>query len=109
MKPYDQIPYTNKLGQVIQPGERALVVTGGRGSTINTYDGVYLGCRPYTPYWKTTEPQFEIVAQVRDRFFSYFDKTTGDKVQWDSPNSEGRWYEGWRTTTIWSGRIFKLG
>lgn len=116
MKPYEFLSFTNSLGQVIQPGDRIVVVTGGRGSTVNTYDGTYLGCRLLGldkclgPNGESQQkPRFETVVQVKDRNFGYFDKTTGEKTHWNVPNSEGRWYDHARTATLWRNRIFKLG
>lgn len=106
MKPYETLPFTNSLGQTIEPGNRVVVVTGGRGSSINTYDGIYLGCRTGIDWQK--KPKIETVVEVKDRNYGYFDKTTGQKTNWDVPNSEGRWYDCTRVATLWCNRIFKL-
>jgi len=106
MKPYEQLPFTNDFGQIIEPGNRIVVVTGGRSSTVNTYEGVYLGCRT-SKDWRGN-PRVETVVEVKDTSYGYFDKTTGAKCHWDSPNSEHRKFDGFRQATLWCNRIFKL-
>ena len=105
MKPYETIPFTNKFGQVIHPGDRIVVVTGGRGSTVNTYDGIYLGCRR-SENWRGE--QIQTVVEVKGTAYSYFNQTTGAESTWDDKNAKGRWHDVMRKTTLWRNQIFKL-
>lgn len=43
IRPFEAIPYTNEIGQVIQPGDSVAVVTGSRSAHIST--GRYVGHR----------------------------------------------------------------
>jgi hypothetical protein len=106
MKPYEQLPFTNKLNQVIEPGDRIVVVTSGRGSTVNTYDGVYLGRRT-SKDWRGND-QSETVVEVSDTDYDYFIGDSEVKCSWNHPEAKRRRFPCTRKTTLWRNQIFKL-
>lgn len=106
MKPYQELPFTNGIGQTIEPGNRIVVVTGGRGSTVNTYEGVYLGCRVSQDY--LGKDRYQTVVEVKDTFYGYFNTVTGEKCKWSDANAKHKVYTGFRKATLWRNKIFKL-
>ena len=50
MNPYLDSPFTNDLGQVIQPGDRVIAIASGYCHRTNVYEGVLLGVRRAAGY-----------------------------------------------------------
>ena len=104
MNPYETIPFINKIGQVIQPGSKIIVVTGGRGSSIHTRLGTYLGRRT-TKDWRGKD-QIETVVEVQDTKGVWVD-AAGNVCGWEEGvTREKRPYL--RKATLWLNRIFAI-
>lgn len=108
MKPYDSQPFTNDIGQVINPGDSVLIITSGRGKAFYTRVGTYLGTRQSTSYYGKDKRQ--VVCEGPARLFGKFD-ANGKRLSWDSP--EAKHYEYTfktvtRRTTLKCNRVYKL-
>jgi hypothetical protein len=100
-KPYDTIPFTNTLGQVIQPGDQVLIVTEGYSHRIMCRTGTFLGVRNLGRHLAT-------VVRVTYKGSGYVTKD-GTKCSYSSPDKVGYGnYEYIRQQTYYSNRLFKL-
>jgi hypothetical protein len=63
MNPYLDKPFTNDLGQVIQPGDKVIAIASGYCHRTNVYEGVLLGVRQSTGY--SGEERFTPVCRVK--------------------------------------------
>lgn len=65
VKPYEIVPFTNDIDQVIQPGEAIVAITKSAGS-VGTYVGKYLGLRKYKPRWADEETVNVVIETVHE-------------------------------------------
>lgn len=99
--PYTVGPFTNSIGQVIQPGDQVLIVTEGMGHRIYCRKGVFLGTRTngrntLTVARVTYEGSGWVTADGKPCRFS-----SSEKVTYGS-------YTRVKQMTYYSNRIFKL-
>ncbi len=107
MKPYEQAPFTNRIGQVIQPGDTILIVTGGQGNTIHTRTGTYLGRRLYKAYLDPLQPPwYQTVVKVDAIKYVWVDRFGTPCRGKDQYTLEQVAYK--RHTSLLRNRIFKL-
>jgi len=114
MKPYQEAPFTNEFGQVIQPGQACIIVAKGYSGSISTYKGRYLGVRTYTTYWQKDKPQYQVVAEVEDKKGGYVHPTTGEvhtyaqmrKLQAEGIECKYGYVPNKRITNLWLNLIY---
>lgn len=109
MKPFQQIPFTNEFGQVIQPGDSCVVVAKGYSGAISTYKGRYMGVRPYTRYYQKDKVEYQVVAEVDDEVYGRFHPQTGKQLRWGDPLWSSVEYEHrtiTRFTNLWLNLIY---
>lgn len=95
----EAVPFTNSIGQVINPGDDVAVITHCTGSTI-TYKGKYLGMRGN-----------KVQAVVEDDSYTWVNSVTGEVGSYYNIPAEVRKYQKCkrdRITTLQRNRIFKL-
>lgn len=85
------VPFTNNIGQVIQPGDEVVIVTTGYSHRVNTCKGTYLGLH------KNNGAQ--CVKQIRTSYYTF--KNTGERV----PSSF--WAEMQAEQTAWISNYVK--
>ena len=119
MSKREEVPFTNRFEQVINPGDEVVVVTHCTGSTC-TAKGKYLGM-----VGKRVQAEVEVKSN------QWFSKATGEKnnsflaplhksgLKWNSPDyvkmrddlmaqHEMKLVTSYRVTTLNANRIFKL-
>lgn len=89
--------YTNKLGQVIEPGDKVVAIAQGYSHSIYERPGTYVGLS------STGSPQVRVTLEI---------------YQWTRPDGTiGKWSDGnvsykkrmvERVSTYWAGRVYKL-
>lgn len=80
-----QVPFKNFIGQIVQPGDRVVVISRGWGHAIYIREGMYLGLSP------SGYPSCQVI---------YTNK------KWD--NGKYETYQTTRRTTLKLGRIFAI-
>lgn len=91
--------FTNKLGQIINPGDTVLCVTQGYNHSIGTSKGVYLGVRH--------DSRGRVRSVVVRRTFEKFDYLLNGKiVKWETPGAQHGKYMYTGNTSLPSLRIF---
>lgn len=100
-KPYNITPFTNALGQVIQPGDKVLVVTEGYSHSIKCRTGIYLGSRGEGRHVNT-------VVRLTYKASSFL-KKDGTPCSYTSPEKDRYGdYERTCQQTYYCNRLFKL-
>lgn len=88
--------FTNSLGQVIEPGDKVVVIASGYNHSINVRPGTFVGMSP------AGSPQVRVNLDV---------------YRWTKPDgTTGKYEEGStykkhsveRVSTYWAGRVFRL-
>lgn len=88
--------YINKLNQMLVPGDRVLSVTTGYSNRVKVREAVYTGVSPSgAPQvtWKRTSTRWR--------------KADGTLSSW-KPGSTPERYTADFTSTVFSGRVYKL-
>lgn len=106
IRPFEEVPFTNEIGQVVQPGDKIAVVTGSRNAHISV--GRYVGHRKdhnrvivetdhhkEVSIHKETGEEFDSNKHVPMEYPSYPRYGQGN---WDTAYAEyqkkyGEWYE----------------
>jgi len=107
VKPYLAEPFTNNFNQVIQPGQKVVVVTKGYSGGINTYLGTYLGYREYKSYYSKNLKQ-QVVCEVESEVLGKWGPD-GKKLRRFTPEHAAASYEKRmvkRITNIWLNMIY---
>ena len=108
------LPFTNRFGDVIQPGDTVYSITTCSHRThINKAE--YVGYIERSQYdWRTKETKLEPYVQVRLPYTStiYFDKKKNKEYDWVGhtkeyfdENVERREIPGFRISTLWYNNV----
>jgi hypothetical protein len=89
MKPYLLEAFTNELGDIIQPGDKVLIITSGYNHKVNRRVGVYLGCRKEKHY---NTVQTAVVVEYKTKVHGKWNKD-GKQLHWSHPDFSGFKYE----------------
>lgn len=107
MKPYDKIPYTNSVGQVIKPGDKVVLLTQGRGNSIRQRVGIFMGTRSMKhPY--SNQQLISTLTQIDETKRVWWDKKTGEVLQRWKQGADMKSVPHTRISTVTSNRIFKI-
>ncbi len=90
MKPYLLEAFTNELGDVIQPGDKVLIITSGYGHNVNRYVGVFLGLRKEKYY--SNRERITAVVQYEIKVHGKWNKD-GKRLHWGHPDFSRLEYE----------------
>ena len=93
-----EIPFTNSLGQVINPGDDVLSIASGRGHYISMRRGTYLGVVNGSP---------SVLVEVRQWGYWQGDKNVGYSKGYKL-GLKGEHRAVKRRSTLPLGRVFKL-
>lgn len=104
MTPYELKPFTNRFGQLIDIGDTIIIVTAGRGSSVHTYKGIYLGCRITLDYFK--RERITTVVEIEYNKHEWRVKGTGEKCDWQHPDKELVNVPSTRRASLTSNRLF---
>ena len=90
-------PYTNSVGQTIQPGDKVVVIASGYSHSIHERVGTFVGVS------EAGSPQ----VQVELRSHGYF-KEDGSRGRWNEPGVKYVTRNITRVSTYYAGRVYKL-
>jgi hypothetical protein len=103
MTDYDILPFTNKIGQTVQPGDKVLVVTEGYSHRIFCREAEFLGTKS-----TAGTRNYQTVCRVKYVDHTWVD-TDGNACSWNDPKKVGMGQvTRIRRMTYSSNRIFKL-
>lgn len=95
-----EVPFKNKIGQTIAPGDRVVAITTGYSGEVDDFSGVYVGTVNGHPS-----------IMVERRVGGYW-KNDGTKASWENRFDDGVGSYSYRTipcrTTLRRDRIYKI-
>lgn len=79
------VPFTNDIGQTINPGDEVVIVTTGYGHQVNTARGIYLSLKD--------KGGVQCIKKVKTSYYAF--KDTGERVHWSYFNEMNKKLEAW--------------